>query len=113
VAALLRAFLAQRARKRTLVIACPLPSKIEKYRNGRPSHGNSKNGWPKGWHTEQTHCCFADGDSDGSRADQRYTRLGGFSRRRTRPADGHLQRSEAVVREEWRWAQFGAGWALS
>jgi lysophospholipase L1-like esterase len=79
--------------------ACgPLSSKVEKYRNGRPSHRNSENGWPKGWHTEQAHCCFADGDSDGSRADQCHTRLGGFSRRRTHPADDRLQRSEAANR---------------
>jgi hypothetical protein len=32
--------------------------------------GNSENGWPKGRHPEQTHCGFADGDSDRSRADQ-------------------------------------------
>ena len=78
--------------------ACPRSSKVEKYRNGRPSHRNSENGWPKGRYTEQTHCCFADGDSDSSRADQCYTWLGGFSRRRTRPTDDRLQRPEPANR---------------
>jgi len=76
---------------------CPRSSKVEKYRNGRSSHRNSENGWPKGWYTEQTHSCSADGDSDGSQADQCCTRLGGFSRRRTRPAyDRRLPRSGEV-----------------